>query len=407
MLLENTPYSQDGRVQREARALRDAGYAVTVICPRGRGESFRMDFDGVLAYQYPSHSFPNGFLGYVLEYGYAIAAMVVLSVYALIRPGFDVLHAHNPPDFLVAIAAVYKLLGKRFIFDHHDLTPEMFRARFGADGHRVIYAILVLFERLTCRLADQIIATSESIKQLESERSGVSVDKITVVRNGPEARHFADVDPHPSLRGVGKTVIGFVGEMGPLDGVDSLLRALHALKVKLKRDDWLAVLVGDGESFISLQQLAQELGIAPDVRFVGRVPFADVVPYIRAMDVCAIPDPCNDYTRRCTLIKTMEYMAQGKAIVAFDLTETRFSAQQAAIYVGDNDEDSFARALAQLMDDPARREEMGRWGRRRAESELAWRHSIPRLLSAYARVTGTMRRLGPFRPLGPVGPSQM
>jgi glycosyltransferase involved in cell wall biosynthesis len=155
----------------------------------------------------------------------------------------------------------------------------------------------------------------------------------------------------------------------------------------LRRDDWLAVLVGDGESFESLKRVAQELGIDQQVRFVGRVSFEEVTPYIAAMDICAIPDPPNEYTRRCTLIKTMEYMAQSKPIVAFDLEETRFSAQDAAVYVAENDELSFALAIADLMDDADRRRAMGLAGRRRVEAELTWRHSIPHLLSVYAALT--------------------
>ncbi len=399
MLLQNSQYSQDGRVIREATALRDAGYAVTVICPRGDGERCRMVFDGVHAYQYPLVSVGTGFVGYVFEYGYAVSAMFVLSLWVFIVRGFDVIHAHNPPEFLVAVAAFYRLFGKRFVFDHHDLSPEMYRMRFGDRSRKPVHALLLLFERLTCRMADHVIATNESVKKLEAERTGISEEKITVVRNGPEPRHFADIAAHSSLSQINGTVIGYVGEMGPLDGIDTLLRSLRCLQDDLGRNDWRAVLVGDGESFGPLKQLACELGIDDTVCFVGRVPLGEVVPYIAGMDICAIPDPCNEYTRRCTLVKTMEYMAQGKPIVAFDLTETRFSAGASALYVGDNDEHAFAQALAELMDDPPRRESMGRAGRERAEAELAWCHSVPSLLSVYAEVCG--RPAGPGRPNPP------
>jgi glycosyltransferase involved in cell wall biosynthesis len=382
MLLENCHYTVDGRVIRESRALTEAGYQVTVICPRGKGEPWTMDCDGVRVVQYTLPCIGAGWLGFFLEYAWAMTATLLLSIYVLLRYGFDVVHAHNPPDFFVAIVLLYKPLGKRFVFDHHDLAPEMYSQRFARRG--MVYRLLLFFERLSCRVADHIITTNHSFKQIEMERCGIASERITVVRNGPEEKHLASAAPHESLRDEQRTVIGFVGEMGPLDGVDLLLRSLHRLREDLHRDDWLAVLVGDGESFDSLKRAAQELGIDGQVRFVGRVPFEEVTPYIAAMDLCAIPDPPNEYTRRCTLIKTMEYMAQSKPIVAFDLKETRFSAQDGAVYVLENDESAFARAIAELMDDADLRRAMGLAGRRRVETELTWRHSIPHLLSVYA-----------------------
>ena len=388
MLLQNSNYSDDGRVIREANALRDSGYEVTVICPRGPSEPRCMNFaNGVRAYQFTQRTIGTGYVGYIFEYGYAMAMMFGLSLYILLTSGFDIIHAHNPPDFFIAFGVFYKLFRKRFVFDNHDLAPEMYEVRFDG-GSPLMHRLLLLFERLSCRWSDQVITVNESHKRILVERAGIPGNRVTVVRNGPENQHFAEVAAHSSLTDTNKIIIGYVGEMGPLDGIDFLLRALRTLLNNLGREDWLCVLVGDGEAFESLQKLAIELGLADHIRFVGRVGFAEVVPFIQAMDICTIPDPANAYTTHCTLIKTMEYMAQRKPIVAFDLIETRCSAGESAVYIADNDELAFAQALADLIVDPKRRDAMGRAGRARVESQLAWRHSIPSLLAAYDRITG-------------------
>ncbi len=385
MFLENVPYSLDGRVRREVTALTRAGLEVSVICPRASYEARKLVLDGAHIYQYTPAEFGSGAIGYMIEYAHAMLASWLLSLYVLAKRGFYVIHAHNPPDFFVAIALFYRLLGKKFVFDHHDLAPEMFRVRFQGKGS-VLHRILVIFERLSYRAANHVIVTNQSFKEIGIARSGIPADRITIVRNGPEPRHFADVEPHPSLRDCQQTVIGFLGAMGALDGVDNLLRALQHLRDGLGRRDWVCVLVGDGETFDDLTQLAKHLGIEEHTVFVGAVGLGEVVPYIAAMDICTAPDPENEYTTRCTLIKVMEYMAQSKPIVSFDLTETRFTAGESAIYVSDNDCRAFAHALEKLMDDPQRRRAMGEFGRHRVESGLSWKHSIPQLLSVYERL---------------------
>ena len=385
MLLENSSYTFDGRVRREASALRDAGYQVTVICPRVAGQASVLDFDGVLAYQYTSLSIGSGFLGYVTEYVWALMATTWLSLVVLIRHGFDVIHAHNPPDLFVLLAMFYKLAGKQFVFDHHDLAPDMYRARFGSEK-KIVFRVLLLLERWSCHFADQVIATNESYQRLQVERAGISPDKITIVRNGPEDKHFEPVEPHHSLRGFGKAVIGYVGEMGVQDGVEYLIRSLAHLRNNRGRTDWFAVLVGSGDMQMRLKRLASDLGIGEDILFTGRVSPDDVVPFLSGMDICTVPDPSNSYNDHCTMIKVMEYMAQGKPTVAFDLPETRFSAGESGLYVAPNDEASFAAALEQLIDDPVRRQRLGTVARVRAEAELAWKHSVPNLLSVYERL---------------------
>jgi glycosyltransferase involved in cell wall biosynthesis len=383
MLLENNPYPQDDRVRRESVALIEAGYHVTVICPSGAGQPWREILNGVYVYRFPAPLAANGLLGYLWEYGYSTLAMLIISMFVFVRQGFDVVHTHNPPDTLVFVAGFYKLLGKRFVFDHHDLSPEMYYARFQGRGNRLLYHALVLLEQLSCRLADHVIATNQSYKLVEMQRGRVPEARITIVRNGPDLNRLRPVEPDPELRRKGRTIVGYAGVMGYQDGVDYLLRAIRHLVYDLGRNDVFCVLIGKGDAWASLKELAIELGIAEHVWFTGRVSDADLIRYLSSADICVDPDPSNPFNDRSTMIKMMEYMALKKPIVAFDLHEHRFTAQEAALYVRPNDELEFARALAQLMDDPALRQIMGASGRRRVETELAWPFSVQNLLRAY------------------------
>jgi glycosyltransferase involved in cell wall biosynthesis len=387
MLLENNAFPQDRRVAAEASALTQAGHRVTVIAPALPGQPWHEVENGVTTYRYPAPTSVTGIIGFVWEYSYSLAASFALSLLVFFRTGFDVVHAHNPPDLFVFIAAFYKLFGTRFVFDHHDLSPEMFGARFGGGRHtaihRTIYRVLVWLEALSCRLADQVIATNESYAAVEAQRGRVPRDRITIVRNGPNLDIIRPVDPDPGLRRSGKTIIGYIGIMGVQDGVDGLLRALKHLIDDVGRTDFLCVLVGDGDAWPSLKVLAAELEIEAFVWFTGPLVHTDWLPYLCAADLCVEPGPSNPYNDRSTAVKIMEYMALSKPIVAFDLPEHRFTARDAACYVQPNDERAFAWALAQLMDDRERRETMGAFGRRRVESALAWPHSVTSLLRVY------------------------
>jgi glycosyltransferase involved in cell wall biosynthesis len=398
MLLENNPYPQDSRVRREAQTLATAGYRVAVICPAAPGQPRRETLDGVRVYRFPAPPSASGFWGYLKEYSYSMAAAFCLSLRVLVRDGFDVIHAHNPPDTFVFIAAFYKLFGKRFVYDHHDLAPEMYYARFPGRGSRLVYRLLVWCEALSCRLANHVITTNQSYKAVEMQRGRVPEQRITIVRNGPNPNGLPPVSPTLNLRPTEKTIIGYVGVIGFQDGLDYLLRALQCLHRDLGRSDFLCVLVGDGSALPGLHSLTKQLGLTEYVQFTGWVEPEDVARHLAAADICVVPDPSNPYNDRSTMIKIMEYMTLGKPVVAFDLPEHRFTAQAAALYVRPNDELEFARALAQLMDDPVRRHTMGMFGRRRIETELAWRYSAPHLLEVYQRVLAERHSQGSPHP---------
>ena len=388
MLLENNPYPQDGRVRREATALVQAGYRVTVIAPAKKNQTRRGNVNGVDVLRYPMPMQGDGLLGYLWEYGYSLVMHFILAWVVFFRTGFDAIHAHNPPDVMVLVALPFRLLGKKFVFDHHDLSPEMYGARFDGEPNQWVQRGLIFFERLSCKVANRIIATNESYKRMVMERSGVPEAHIAIVRNGPEPERIRPIVPDPKLRAKAPNLIGYVGEMGVHDGVDYLLAALSHLKHKLGRTDFYAVLIGTGDEWDNLRELAVKLDIAELVWFTGRVSDADLISHLSTVDICVDPDPYNPFNDRSTMIKMTEFMTLGKPIVAFDLTEHRFTAQEAALYVPGNDIEAFAQTISDLFDDETAQEVMGNFGRKRAERVLAWRHSIPHLLNLYADLFG-------------------
>ena len=386
MLVENNPYPQDIRVRAEALTLTRSRYEVVVISPRVRGQAWHETVQGVSVYRFPPTIDGHGLLSYAWEFAYSTAAMFLVTLFVLFREGFDVVHAANPPETLVFIGVFYRLLGKRFIFDHHDLSPEMYCAGFGGKRDGLASRILVWLERLSCRMANHIITTNESYKRIEMERAGVPEERITVVRNGPQLSSFPDCEPDPALRQPGKTLFGYVGIMGAHDGVDYLLRALKHLIHDLGRDDFFCFIIGIGPMLKALNQLKTELGLDSHVKLTGWVSQSEKWRILSSVDICVDPDPSNPFNDRSTMIKIAEYMALGKPIVAFDLPENRFTAQEAGLFVPGNDELEFAKALEQLMDDPVRRQTMGAFARRRVDTTLAWSHSEAHLLAAYQAV---------------------
>jgi glycosyltransferase involved in cell wall biosynthesis len=382
LLVENNSYPFDVRVRREAVALREAGCRVTVICPRGPGQSWSETIDGVVVRRFPAPPGGSGLLSYAFEFIYSTLAMLVLSLWVRIFSRINVVHAANPPDTLFVVGMVMKMFGARFVFDHHDLSPETYLSRFGkTQGNHVSKALLML-ERATFAWADVVISTNESYRRLAIQRGRKMPDKVFVVRNGPPST-FQPVPPDPELRARATHLIGYIGTMGPQDGVDYLLRVVKHMATTLNRRDFLAVIVGGGDEESSLRALAISLEIEEFVYFTGRVPDARVRTLLSSVDVCVQPDPLNPLNDKSTMNKMMEYMALGKPVVAFDLVETRVSGGDAALYARPNDEAEFANLVSQLFDDPERCRRLGAAGQVAVASRLAWEYSVPQLLAAY------------------------
>jgi glycosyltransferase involved in cell wall biosynthesis len=315
-------------------------------------------------------------------------------VVALARRGFDVVHAANPPDTFWAIAMFYKIFGKRYVFDHHDLCPELYVARFGEDhAGNLPHRLLGLLEWAQFRTADLVISTNESYREIALGRGGMRPDRVRVVRSGPSRERFATVRAQePALKRGRPYLVAYLGVMAPQDGVDHLLRAARHLATCGGRRDISYTLIGSGDSFEDLQALTRELELTDVVEFTGRIPDADVERILATADVCVCPDPLNPLNDLSTMNKVLEYMACGKPVVCFDLREHRASAGEGALYAEPNRDDDLAAQIARLLDDPALRERLGAYNRRRFLDTLAWEHNAGTLLDAYEGLCGTRRR---------------
>lgn len=383
MLLENESFPDDVRVLLEAESLIGAGFDVTVICPTGDSRKWAELVGDVRVYRYPKPFELPGFAGYVWEYGYSLSMQFVISLFVFLRHGFDAVHVHTPPDMMALIAIFYQLLGKRFVFDHHDLSPELYLARRGNDKPNIVHKALLFFERVACRRADRLIATNATQRSIQTSRCGADADRCYIVRNGPNGLFLNETQPNPELRKPGKLVLGYVGVIGVQDGVDYMIRALHELKTVHARDDFCAVIVGYGPAVAELKKLAAELGVVEFIQFTGMIPFEQVPACIESFDICFTPDPSNAYNDSCTTIKTMEYMALRKPTVCFRTRENELTAGDAALYAENNDIADFAKATIRLMDDPALRKSMGQIARRRIEDGLTWDHQAIQLIALY------------------------
>jgi len=399
MLVENH-FPQDTRVKNEAILLTESGYHVSVIALREKGQVMTEVVNGVQVYRLPrlelfkktSHGNLSragllflklkSSLGYLFEYCYFTAACLVVSFYVFIRRGFDVIHAHNPPDTLFLVALPFKLLGKKFIFDHHDLCPELYRSRYRT-GEGFFTRLLRVFEWCSLKLADITIATNESYKQVQMERAKRDPRTIFIVRNGPDKLRMSPVQPSSRLKAMNKCILCYVGSLNPQDGVDYLLRSLRYLLHDLKRSDFHCVIMGTGDSLQDLRDLAGTLQLNGCVELTGFVSDEDLQSNLAAADICVDPDPSSPLNDVSTWIKIMEYMAYAKPIVSFDLKETRFSAGEAALYVKPNGEAEFAKTIADLMAQPDLRQKMGSYGRWRVEQKLQWTKVGQNLLTAY------------------------
>ncbi|MEJ1964037.1 MAG: glycosyltransferase family 4 protein [Gammaproteobacteria bacterium] len=388
IIVENLPCPFDRRVWQEAQALRDAGCVVSIICPKGKGydKSFEQ-LDGIHIYRHPLPLEAETWYGYAFEYLWALCAQVLLSLRVLVGPGFDVIHACNPPDTIFIVAGFYKLFGKKFVFDHHDINPELYEAKFGRRD--MLYRLMLALERWTFRVANVSIATNESYKRIAFERGHMPRDKVFVVRSGPSLKRLKILPPEPSLRCGKRYLVGYVGVMGRQEGIDLLLQAVRYTVFEKGRTDVHFGLVGGGTQLAAMQILAKELGVADYVTFTGRVPDAEMLAMLNTADVCVNPDVVNEMNDKSTMNKIMEYMALGKPIVQFDLTEGRFSAQEASLYARPNDPHDLADKLLSLLDDEDRRRSMGQFGRLRVANELSWEHEVPKLLAAYDAVFAT------------------
>lgn len=384
IIVQNLSVPFDRRVWLEARSLRDAGYKVSVVCPMAAGDSAGEVLDGILIRRYPPPPETRGPATYVYEFAYCWLRTAQLVLRAHRAEGFDVIQACNPPDTFWMLALPFKLAGTKFVFDQHDLCPEVYESRF-PDGSRALLRGLRFLERATYAVADHVISTNDSYRSTAMQRGNVPGAGITVVRTGPDPEVLRRGAPNLAWRRGRRYLCAYLGVMGPQDGVDLALHAASEL-ARAGRDDIQFVFMGKGDSTDELVELAKILDITDMVTFTGRVSDEVVAEVLSTADVGLCPDPLNPLNDVSTMNKTMEYMAFELPVVAFDLKETRVSADSAAVYVQPNDVIAYGRAIGDLLDDPERRRRMGERGRQRVVDSLAWRHQAPRYVEAYERL---------------------
>jgi glycosyltransferase involved in cell wall biosynthesis len=402
MMVENH-YPFDPRVRKEALVLAAAGYQVTVIALRKKNQLAYEEINGVKVYRIPEFTlfekakgsksstlrklFENlkSIIGYTSEYVYFTTASFLSSLYILAKQGFDVVHMHNPPDTLSMIGAFYRLLGKKYVFDHHDLSPELYLTRVSG-AKDFVYKSMLFFEKMSCSFSNIIISTNESYRQIEIDRHSADPDKIFIVRNNPilsECTYNRKGDiPAGSLNG--RKVLLFLGSINPQDGIDILLQALHYLAYELGEKNFICNIVGDGDAIPAAKELTAELKLGDFVDFKGMVFDRNKIKdYLCSADIGVEPAPCNDANEHSTFIKVMEFMAAGKPLVAFDLKETRYSADGAGLIIPPGDVAGFASAIKRLIDEPDTRQKMGQVGMKRIAENLNWEKASANLLQAY------------------------
>ncbi len=392
IIVQNLPVPFDRRVWLEATSLTEAGYSVSVICPKAKGYNTSFEtLEGVDIYRYDLPIDAQGALGFVMEFAWCFIRSFMKSVrIAVSGRGFDIIHACNPPETFWLLGWFWRVFGKRFLFDHHDLSPEMYAAKFEREGG-LMYRGLLFLERMTFKTADVVITTNESHKKIAQDRGGMAAEDVYVVRSGPDVSRFKVYDPDPSWKNGKPFAIVYLGEMCKQDGVDHLVRAVKILREDLGRDDVQSVFVGGGPEQPLLKEYADEQGVGDICTFTGRVSDEDLCRILSSADVAVDPDPKTDWSDKSTMNKIMEYMFFGLPIVSYDLTEHRVSAQDAAIYAESNSEAALAQEVAKLLDDPETRKRMSEYGSNRVREKLVWQHSVPPLLTAYDAIFGRFK----------------
>jgi len=385
IVVENLPLPFDRRVWQQARTLKAAGAKVSIICPTGTGHEARREvIEGIDIHRHPLPlEASNSVLGFLAEYGAALLWETVLAWRIHFKRRIDVIQGCNPPDLIFLVALPFKLFGVRYIFDHHDINPELFEAKFGKRG--LFWQLLVLFEKLSFKAADVVIATNQSYRQIAIARGRMPPERVHVVRSGPDLSRLKSVPQVERWKNGRAHMVGYVGVMGKQEGIDLLIDAVEHLVRNMKREDIQFVLVGGGPALAEMQALAAARGLGDFITFTGRAPDSDLLEVLSTMDLGVNPDRVNAMNDKSTMNKIMEYMTLAKPMVQFEVTEGRFSAQDASLYAKPNDPVDLAQKIVALVDDPAQRASMGAYGRQRVVNELGWQHQITPLLAAYSQ----------------------
>ena len=385
IIVENLPVPFDTRVWQEATTLAENGYVVSVICPKGKGYDKEYEYlKGVHIYRHNLPTEGNGALGYAREYWTALREETRLAKKIYKERGFHVIHGCNPPDDIYMVAKKFKKYGVDYVFDHHDICPELFEAKFGKKSG-LLYRSQLWLERNTYKHCTFAFVTNESYKKIAIARGGMNPEDVFVLRSGPKLERLRIVPPKPEIKRGKKYMVGYLGVIGQQEGIEYLLNAADYIKNTLGRDDVFWGIVGGGPHLDALRRQSHEMGLDDIVEFTGRVSDEKLLDYLNTADVCVNSDEYNAMNDKSTMNKILEYMALGKPIVQFDLTEGRYSAQEASLYAEPNNAKDMADKIIELLKNPEKRKKMGEFGRNRVINELSWEHTSKALLEGYDR----------------------
>ena len=383
MVVENLPVPFDRRVWQEANTLKENGAEVSIICPKMKGYTKKFEcINGINIYRHPLPLEARGALGYLREYSAALFWEFVLSWKIYFKKRFHVIQGCNPPDLIFLVAIFFKLFGVKYVFDHHDINPELYIAKYGKKG--IFYRFLLFVERLTFRTANYSIATNESYREIAINRGKMKPEKVTVVRSGPKLDRLRITDGDEKYKKGRKYLVGYVGVIGEQEGIDLLLES--AKHIVNQRKDVQFAIVGGGTDVEKLKKLSEEMGLSNYVDFYGRVDDNTLVDVLNTADICVNPDKPTEMNNLSTMNKIMEYMALKKAIVQYDLKEGKVSAQAASLYANNDDTSDFGDKIMWLLDNSEKRKEMGEVGYKRIINELSWNHEKDNLLSVYKKI---------------------
>lgn len=384
-IVENLPLPFDRRVWQEANTLKNNGANVFIICPKMKGYSGSLEeIKGIKIFRHYIPKEGNGPIGYLLEYGISLLFELFLSFKIFIKFGFDIIHICNPPDLLFLVTLPYKLLGKKVIFDHHDINPELYVAKYNKKDF--FYLLMLKLEYLTFKFADISIATNGSYKKIAIERGKMPETNVTVVRSGPNLDRIKLMEPIEQLKRGKRYLIGYVGVIGAQEGIDHLIDVTEILMREFKRDDFAVTICGSGPALESMIIYTKQKKLESIIEFKGRISDDHLFEILNTCDVCVNPDVWNEMNDKSTMNKIMEYMALCKPIVQYDLSEGRFSAQDASLYAKPNNREDFAAKINLLLDNKDLRERMGKFGRKRVEQKLSWQFEEKNLLKAYSKL---------------------
>ena len=381
-IIENYVVPFDVRVWSEALFAKEIGFDVTVISPRNERAKGRYEvIDGIEIYRHPMPIEAHGKFGFIFEYLNALFWEFLLSIRIFIKKPFQIIHGANPPDHIFLIALFYKLFGTKYIFDHHDLSPENYLAKF--DKKDFLYKALLLMEKMTFKTANIVISTNESYKKIAQKRGGKKKNEVFVVRNGPRLSRYTFLPPNEKLKDGSDYLVAYLGFIGKQEGMDHLLRSVHYLVYKKNIKNIKFIVIGTGTIWQEMVDLSKKMGLSKYIQFTGFIPFKNLCEILSTADVCVNPEFRNEFTDKSTMIKIMDYMVFGKPIVQHETTEGRVTAGDSAKYVQNNDEVDFAESIIELLNDPEQRRRMGEIGKKRIKEKLNWNLQKTNLKRAY------------------------